>query len=146
MVKRYQKKMHVGWISPSMSLYKDVRWSCRELFCVFVWARGQLLPCGWSVVLWQYCGGASCGRRGAGAAARGFDPRQREQRCSGGGGGRHSYLDHLVTLDESDQSLEMLKGRLSLPLLTQKTPLQLQCISVEHRFKIVWQSNVRHSF
>ncbi len=84
----------------------------------------------------QYCGGASCGRRGAGAAARGFDPRQREQRCSGGGGGRHSYLDHLVTLDESDQSLEMLKGRLSLPLLTQKTPLQLNAFLLNTDLKL----------
>lgn len=84
----------------------------------------------------QYCGGASCGRHGAGAAARGFDPRQREQRRSSGGGGRHSYLDHLVTLDESDQSLETLKGRLSLPLLTQKTLLQLNAFLLNRDLKL----------
>lgn len=88
------------------------------------------LKCGFVL----YCGGASCGCRGAGA--RGFDPRQREQRCSGGGGGRHSYLDHLVTLNESDQSLETLKGRLSLPFLTQKTLLLLNAFLLNTDFKL----------
>lgn len=49
----------------------------------------------------QYRGGAYRWRCGAGAAARGFDPGQGEQRRSRGGGGRHSELNHLVTLDEA---------------------------------------------
>lgn len=71
----------------------------------------------------QYCRGPGEGR--CGAAAGGFDPGQREQRRSCSSSGRHCHLDHLVPLDESNQSLEALDGRLSLPLLTQETLLLL---------------------
>lgn len=59
-----------------------------------------------------------CGSGGAG----GFDPGQGEQGHSGGGGGgRHGNLDHLVSLDQTNHSLETLQGGLGVPLSTNQT-------------------------
>lgn len=35
--------------------------SCTELFCVFVWVRGQLFPCGWSTLLCSTAEGPAVG-------------------------------------------------------------------------------------
>lgn len=66
MVRHYQKKMHIGWISPSGDLVR----SCSVCLC------GSVVSLRLKHAFVQYCGGASCGRCGAGAAACGFDPRQ----------------------------------------------------------------------
>lgn len=94
----------------------------------FLPALGSVVALRLGHALLQECDGACRGRCGAGraaaAAAGGFDPGQREQRGSCGGG-RHGDLDHVVTLDEADQSLEALQRSLGLSLLAQEMLLQI---------------------
>lgn len=58
--------------------------------------------------------------RGQRAGAGGFHPCLGQQSGADGGGGRHGDLDDLLALDESDEGLDAVERRLSVPLSLQQ--------------------------